>query len=242
MDELAVIVPTRGRPQNCVRVVQAWIETGAFDDGAALAFVYDESDPLREQYREQLEPVIAGHDVHLVMFTGPHMPMVPKLNYAALAYAMAPSPPFALGFAGDDHLPRTRGWADRYIATLYALGNGIVYGADGMRPRQRWPLPTQWVMTTDIVHALGRMVPAPVQHLYCDNAIRDLGRAADCLTHLPDVMIEHVHPLAGKAALDDGYRAVNSTLRYVEDRAAYRRWVADGLDTDAATVRGLTKG
>ncbi len=94
-------------------------------------------------------------------------------------------------------------------------------------------------MSASIVAALGAMVPARVEHLFCDNAIRDLGQRAACLRHLPDVLIEHMHPVAGKAEMDDGYRAVNSTRRYVEDREAYRQWRTFGLAPQAELVRAL---
>jgi hypothetical protein len=98
-------------------------------------------------------------------------------------------------------------------------------------------------MTADIVRALGKMVPAPVDHLYCDNAIRDLGRRADCLTYLPDVLIEHMHPAAGKASTDPQYQRVNSRQQYKGDRAAYHQWIESAqLELDAATVRKLTEG
>ncbi len=43
-----------------------------------------------------------------------------------------------------------------------------------------------------------------------DNYWRDLGTAAGCLTYLPDAIVEHLHPSAGKAALDEGYGRVNA--------------------------------
>lgn len=242
MADLVVIVPTRGRPGNAAAVVQAWIETGAFEQGAALSFVIDESDPCRREYLETIAVVGAGHEVHIVTDGGPWRPMVPKLNSAAEMYARGDDELLGLGFAGDDHQPRSRGWARRYIEVLRDLGTGIVYGADGMRAGQEYPLPTQWAMTTDIVLSLGRMIPADVEHLYCDNVIRDLGRAAGCLVHLPDVMIEHMHPLAQKAQLDEGYRRVNSTGQYVRDKAAYAEWRYEGgFDRDVALVRSLTR-
>ncbi|WP_037684635.1 hypothetical protein, partial [Streptomyces griseus] len=106
---------------------------------------------------------------------------------------------------------RTVGWAGRYVDELRQLGTGIVYGDDGYQGER---LPTQWAMTADVVGALGRMVPAPVEHLYCDNSVLDLGRAAGCIRYLPDVLVEHMHPVAGKAADDDQYRRVNSSAQY----------------------------
>jgi hypothetical protein len=228
--DLVVIVPSRGRPDNIARVIQAWHHTGAFTD-AKLVVAYDADDPRAGRYAEILAAAGPGVGAYLARVW---QPMVPKLN-AAAAEVLLPSV-FAVGFAGDDHLPRTHGWAGRYLAALRKIGTGIVYGDDGLQGAR---LPTQWAMTADIVRALGAMVPAPVQHLYCDNAIKDLGEAAGCLRYLPNVLIEHMHPLAGKAEMDAGYARVNSRGQYAADASAYNQWREHGLAAATDTVRAL---
>lgn len=230
--ELVVIVPTRGRPGNIRRVIEAWDATGAWDD-AALLVARDADDPAAGHYVWSQAGV-------LEMVYDEWQPMVAKLDRSAVAAAHGGTwAPFAVGFAGDDHLPRTAGWARRYLEVLRELGTGIVYGDDRIQGEK---LPTQWTMTADIVRTLGRMVPAPVEHLYCDNAVLALGRAAGCIRYLPDVVVEHMHPVARKAALDDGYRRVNSRDQYRRDGEAYRQWTRDGLDRDADALRSLRKG
>ena len=133
-------------------------------------------------------------------------------------------------------LPRSPGWAARHLAALRELGTGIVYCDDGY---QHQALPTQWAMTVDIVRELKAMVPAEVEHLYCDNAVMDLGVAAGCLTYLPDVLIEHMNPYARKGTLDAQYQRVNSRAQYARDRPAYAAWRAEHLPGQAAAVRRL---
>jgi hypothetical protein len=228
--ELLVIVPSRGRPQHLARTVDAWRTTGAFDR-AALLFAVDADDPEIGAYREA-HRAVAHLPVGLRVAVR-WLPMVTKLNRVAVQHCEAP---FALGFAGDDHVPRTPGWAGRYLDELHALGTGIVYGDDGM---QGEALPTQWAMTSDIVRALGRMVPADVEHLYCDNAVQELGLKADCLRYLPDVLIEHMHPMAGKAATDRGYARVNQPEQYSRDQKAFLEWTTGLMGIQVATVRAL---
>jgi hypothetical protein len=243
VSELTIIVPTRSRPQSVARVVEAWRATGAFADGAELLFVVDEDDPEYMNYVAAIDRARGDGSQGLVYeealgWTSAAVwrPLVPKLNEAALN-AIADYPGlFAIGFAGDDHLPRTPGWAARYLDVLRRRA-GIVYCDDGY---QHDNIPTQWAMTADIVTALGKMVPADVEHLYCDNAIRDLGLGAGCLTYLPDVLIEHMHPVAGKGADDPQYRRVNGSEQYRNDRAAYRGWHrSGGYAHDVEIVRNL---
>jgi hypothetical protein len=140
---------------------------------------------------------------------------------------------------GDDHLPSTPGWAQRYLETLHDLGTGIVYARDDYMDEK---LPTQWAMTADIVRALGRMVPAPVEHLYCDNAILDLGAAAGCIRYLADVLIQHRHYGNHLAPMDPQYKRVNSPEQYGRDKPIYEAWKRNQLSADAAIVSDLMKG
>jgi predicted O-methyltransferase YrrM len=233
--ELAVIVPTRGRPENIRKVISAWDFTNAWDV-ADLVLVIDRDDPEYPRYE-------ALHEEHRHPDTGeelfsihvqPHwVPMVHKLNHAAFTLTEGY---FALGFAGDDHLPQTIDWAKRYLTVLHEMGTGMVYGDDGYQGRK---LSTEWAVTSDVVRALGRMVPAPVEHMYCDNSMMDLFNGAGALRHLPEVRIEHRHPVAGKADSDDQYKRVNHRDQFSRDRRAYERWRSSGMVTDINTVRAL---
>jgi hypothetical protein len=227
--DLLVIVPTRGRPESLASVVGAWTATGGFDV-ADLAFVVDADDPAISDYEKAWDRAFPPTRMVLAE---KWEPLVPKLDAAAQAFA---PDYFALGFAGDDHLPRTHGWAKAMLAALYDMGTGVVYGDDLLQGER---LCTSWAMTSDIVRALGRMVPAPVEHMYCDNSVMDLGRLAGCLRFLPDVVIEHVHPVVGKADWDEGYRRVNRPEQYRSDELAYAGWMCRGRAADVATVKAL---
>lgn len=162
--------------------------------------------------------------------------MVGALNDTATWIASWPDGPFAIGFQGDDHRPRTKGWDAAYLDALHDLGTGIVYGDDLL---QRQNLPTQCAMTADIVRALGYMAPPNLTHLYVDNFWLSLGRSAECIRYLPDVVVEHCHPVARKANWDAGYARVNSSDMYAKDEAAFRDYWADGFRSDVAKVRAL---
>ena len=232
--DMLIVVPSRSRPQNVARLLDAWAETGA--PGAAdIRVDVDADDTKFSGYVKLSESFPRG-----VRLAVGHVwrPLVWKLNRATRQDCDRYE---ALGFMGDDHLPRTKGWAQRYLAELRDLGTGIVYGDDGY---QHENTPTQWAMTADICRALGgRMVPAPVDHLYCDDAVRDLGKVAGCLRYLPDVMIEHMHPSAGKAERDPQYIRVNSRAQYGRDRPAYHAWreslADDGLGPQAERIHSL---
>jgi hypothetical protein len=220
-----VIVPSRGRPEAIRELAEAFSDTCTAD--TLLHVALDEDDPSLAEYGP-----LAGQ-------IGPHRSMVEALNASATLVAgrLSDFSPFAVGFCGDDHRPRTKGWDAAYLEALRDMGTGIVYGDDLL---QREKLPTQCAMTSDIVRALGYMAPPSLTHMYVDNFWLDLGRLAGCLRYLPDVVVEHMHPIAGKAEWDDGHRRVNAPAMYYRDRIAYARFREMGDLADAvAKVKAL---
>jgi hypothetical protein len=232
MSRLTMIVPTRSRPHRVRPMINAWYATGAFDDGADLQFVIDSDDPCLDQYESEIKrDALYGTSIHRSI-APIWRPLVPKLNRTALPLASFGAP--MLGFLGDDHEPRSAGWAARVIEALAEIG--IVSGPDGFRSDD---LPTWWAMSGQIIEELGVMVPGGMAHLYCDNAVRDLATCSGTYRWLDGVLIEHMHPLAGKASVDDQYTKVNSATQYAADRAAYALWAATRMRDDAARVISL---
>lgn len=223
--ELLVIVPSRGRPAAVEDLLAAAAKTCTAK--TRFLFAIDADDPTADGYVQT-----AGH---LYVNHGPKT-MVAALNAAAGAYLTAPSRFDAVAFMGDDHRPRTVGWDRAYLDALTDLGTGIVYGEDLLQGEN---LPTQVAMTADIVRALGHMAPPTLTHLFVDNYWRDLGQAAGCLRYLPDVTVEHLHPFAGKAPMDEGYSRVNDHSMYRIDALAYAEYAQFNLLADVAKVKAL---
>lgn len=223
--DLLMIVPSRGRPQNIAALWEAWeaTSTGAAD----LIVAADDDDPTLAGYRQVCEE--RGIDLAV----GPRLRMCPTLNKVAVERAPHH---YAVGFLGDDHRPRTRTWNQHYLDALHELGTGFVYGNDLLAGER---LPTQVAMTSDIVQTLGAMVPAPVKHLWADNQWLDLGQAIDRIRYLPGVIVEHLHPLAGTAVEDDGYREVNHPDAFEADRLVYADWYENQMPADVAKLKAL---
>jgi hypothetical protein len=222
--DLVVIVPSRGRPHTVAEMAEAFEQTCTAD--TSLWFAIDDDDPTREKYW-------AVPSKGVFVAETENASMVDALNKAA-RYLATGSPLIpAIAFMGDDHRPRTKGWDRAYLDALTARP-GIVYGNDLIQGEN---LPTQCAMSTEVVRALGHMAPPVLIHLYVDDYWLEIGRAAGCLTYLPDVVIEHVHPASGKAEMDDGYRRVNAPEMYQRDFAAYRAYMAEYGGRDIAAIR-----
>jgi hypothetical protein len=75
-----------------------------------------------------------------------------------------------------------------------------------------------------------------------DNYWLALGQAADCITYLPDVVVEHLHPVAGKAQWDEGYVRVNNSAVYQADQEAFTAYLRDNLAREVELVRATVAG
>lgn len=226
MTDLVVIVPSRGRPHAAADLAAAFVETKAT---SRLVFAVDEDDPTRNQYLQALD----AYPATTVHFGPAPSTMVKALNTVAALYV---NEAFALGFMGDDHRPKTEAWDRLYLEALRELGTGIVYGDDLLQGER---IPTQVAMTADIVRALGFMAPPSLVHLAVDNWWKELGLGADCIRYMPEVVVEHMHPVAGKADWDEGHLRVNAQSMYARDLTEFARLRRDELPAAVEKVRAL---
>ena len=229
-DDLLVIIPTRGRPQAIPEIVQAWDDTGATAD---VLFAVDTDDPELAAYKKHAAALKADSRVRFTF--GKRRRLVGTLNQQAVKAAKTYR---FLAFMGDDHRPRRAEmpWDER-IRVCLSGGPGIVYGNDLLQGEK---MATAVAMTSDIVQTLGYMCPAVLEHLCADLVWVDWGVGMQRITYLDDVIIEHLHPAAGKAPSDPGYEEVNSEQQVSKDAAAYYAYRDEGgLAADLEKLRKL---
>lgn len=214
-------MPSRERPASALRLIEAFSATS--EGCADLLIAVDFDDPTRYDYPPSAPgvEVVIGRPGNLSSITNRHA---------------VGSGRFAVGSIGDDHLPLTPGWDAAIVAALRALGSGFAYGDDRFHGRR---LPTACFATADVVDALGWFCLPSAEHLFVDRVWKELGRAAGMISYLPEVVIEHLHPEAGKAVSDASYARSNSEERWSRDRAAFEAWRAERLEVDVATIRAL---
>jgi glycosyltransferase involved in cell wall biosynthesis len=221
--DLAVLVPSRGRPESVKRLAAACGETcRARTD---LIFAFDVGDPTLE---ESCAAAAAGQAQYVV---GPRDTLTGWTNALAMARAGSYR---ALASLGDDHVPRTDGWDTALLAAIEGMGGtGFAYPNDQVRD----DIPEAVVVSSDIVAALGWMANPACSHFYIDNTWADLGKFAGCITYLPDVVVEHLNPASGKAAADQVN--LESSAKIAADERAYQKWRTARFRGDVATLRAL---
>lgn len=210
MTGLLTLVPTRNRIKNALELLDVFYKTST-EDSSGLLFIVGTEDPMFEQYTKRIP------QDHLLTF--PQRGLVKALNYAVSSGHTEDYE--AVGFMGDDHRPRTVGWDRHYLRNLREMGDGYVYGNDLLMGER---IPTQVAISSSIIKALGFFGPPGFTHLHVDVSWKDMGEALGRIRYLPEVIIEHMHPAAGKAYEDPGYRYANSKEMVDRDEKEYERW------------------
>lgn len=237
---LSVLVPTRGRPENMARLSEAFKDTCG--DSTTLHWILDDDDSALEAYREAFDSCDYLFQSLWVIKKGkkgivhPLNSVVDEIFRPSYGYY-----PTILAFLGDDFAPKTQGWDVLIASAMESLGNtGIVYGNDLLQGEK---LPTAWFVSRDIAQTLGHLAPRELNHLYVDNYWLELGQGAECIKYLPNVILEHNHPLAGKAEWDETYEQNNNSTAATLDRMAYAQFKRQGkLVRDIQIVKGLKEG
>jgi hypothetical protein len=225
LDRMAAIVPSRGRPQNIERLCKKLLELNSQVD---LYVGVDPDDPALDEYKT-LEELYG----FILVVADRRERFGPTLNRIALDLA---SEYRYLYWQGDDHVPQTLGWDERYRQKLDELGVGIVYGNDLVMGSS---IATQLAMTSNIVRALGYAVPEGFIHLYIDNYFMELAKAIGKLVYLPDVIVQHMHPCAGQAEEDQTYREANSPENWSNDRRRFEQYMQEELQLDVEKLKAV---
>ena len=220
MRDLLVIVPSRGRPGNITRLMGAMEATCKGD--TTLLVGCDGDDPALDGYPEgpeyALNEGLRGVVAHLNALSAPR---TGQFRF--------------MGALGDDFVPRTPGWD---TAVMDALEQTPFAFADEQFPGRPAGTSCCHIFTrTEIVAALGYLGPPVLRHMFVDNCWAAWGEACG-ITYLHGVVIENVHPVAGKAAMDDTYRWANAQMG--PDRQAWEAYQAGGLAADIAKIKAVT--
>ena len=217
MNTNLVIIPSRSRPESIDRAVKALKENSIISD-ICVAIDDDQAD---------LYPRLDG----VIYEVNPRLRMNGTLNLVANKYADKYETIF---FMGDDHLPSTHQWDHFLSGAIASKGYGLAYGNDLFQGKN---LATAVMMSTNIIRSFGFMAPPKLVHLFMDNFWMLLGMDLDAIWYFDDVIIEHLHFLAGKSQVDAGYIENNSNEVGLADRQELARYMETDYQADLARFK-----
>lgn len=231
MRDLAILVPSRGRPGNVARLAAACRATctGQTD----LFFGFDNDDPELQANKRAATAEWAYVDVGPRRFLGPYTNDLWKLARQAV-----PGGYHAYASLGDDHVPETKGWDSEILAELDARGGGIAWPRDN-GIEMDWPEAA--VLSASVVDALGWVCMPQLEHYCVDVVWRDIGDIAKCLFKM-DTLITHMHPSRGDVTPSDKTYEDATRRSLSRDHAAWEAWRPEQAFKDAARVRMALDG
>jgi hypothetical protein len=92
-------------------------------------------------------------------------------------------------------------------------------------------------MSTNIIKSFGFMAPPKLVHLFMDNFWMLIGMDLNAIWYFDDVIIEHLHFLAGKSQADAGYLEANAPDISSADGIEFRRYVDEEYPADLAKFK-----
>lgn len=215
-EDVTVLVPSRGRPENLKRLVEALRDTAP---GISVTARVDLDDPrlpdyVRDYMKTERQPLRTFQ-----------LSVGRRSGYAAAMNEMAAqsrADKSYLALLADDVLPETQGWAE---AMIESLGDrlGVAYGDDGLREKHGPDLPTHVMIPRELGERLGWVVLPMLRHLFADNVWRELGNGLGNFQYV-DVKLTHLHPWAGRAERDETYAEANEPVHRDLDRQAFEAW------------------
>jgi hypothetical protein len=232
--DLAVLVPSRGRPEGLKRLVEA-VRNTRRGTVHVIAGV-DQDDPRCGEYLKLFatcrddtrEP---DEDVTIIT-SDQRRTLVDWTNRLAGMYKGQYR---YFASLGDDMVPRTTGWDVKLTSAIEEDfgGTGIVYPWDAIRD----DIPEAYVLSSDIVQALGWMMMPSLKHFWNDNVWADIGHRAQCIRQLRGVIVDHLNVGVGKAPVDQ--TALDNGTKIADDQVAYLEWRKVQMHRDVEIVRKL---
>ena len=195
------ILPSRSRPHNLLRLIEAWAKTGAT---TPVLLCIDFDDPILDQYKTIDIP--SGWSVSV----GLRGPLSDIYNNA---YARHPNEQW-YGFIADDVVPITDGWDINLIDTAGSDGMAVPAGGEttGGCPH--------FVLGGDLVRSMGWLSLPRLYRIYIDTVWADIAKSRGVYREIQDVRLEHHHFSNGKALLDKTYLKGNKA----QDKLIYNNW------------------
>lgn len=196
-----IILPTKGRPQNLKRFVEAYGKTRAT---IPVSVVFDAADA--SQYSGIAVP---DHWKLLVAKAGKPIGEIFNEFYTNNSF------PF-YGIVADDVVPETECWDIKLAAAC--LPNKLAWGNDSIQGSQ---LPTHPFIGAELLSRLGYIAAPGVKHWFVDNAWMIIAKTLCVDVYLPEIKMTHYHFINGKAPEDETYRQQPS---HEADEQAFLEW------------------
>jgi hypothetical protein len=223
MKKIAVVCPTRNRPQNAERCF-SFFKKNSGEMSNFYLIIRKEEEKIYQNVNSQ----------KIFVSNSPRFGMCDPLN-EGVDFILSKNSYDHIFFLGDDHIIKTEKWDEKFLNFLNDK-IGILYGNDLLRGEK---LPTACLISTKIIKTLGYMAYPKLCHLYIDNYWKELGIDCNILKYFDDVVIEHLHYKNKKSQIDKNYEIVNSKKMFYDDYLIFEEWKKNNKFKEVKKIKEL---
>lgn len=195
---LAILIPVLARPQNVEPLLHSIAESTPGDP--RIVFICDPGD------RDEIDAVGAAGAEALIVSGG----YATKINRGVACTTES------LIFLGADDLSYQPGWLE---AATAKFDPAQVVGINDLIPRPGRPEhATHFLVHRDYVargtiDEPGKLLHEGYEHEYVDDEFVGTASSRGAYVYAPDAVVEHLHPMVGKAPTDSLYAAQGRRMR-----------------------------
>lgn len=216
--KILTICPTFNRPELCAQMLKSWHNTIGGDNTMVLGL--DISDPSLSAYPKDANRVTCKANSTITEVIN----SIWASNHDKYDF---------FHIINDDVLFHTPSYDKKMAYILEGYGGGIAYGNDLF---QGQALPTFPFISASLCTTLG-WLQHPSLNRYCGDTVwASIGKECGCLYYLGEVIIEHLHKLAGKGNTDIDMKV------FQDDWHAYIKWAMTEGNLDSNRVKGILNG
>jgi len=194
---ISLLCPTRKRPQNMLAMFHSALYNADKPTDVECVFCIDDDDVTAQKQFEDMRKVY-GNQIKARI--GKRVILAQTWNECL---------PLASGdiimHCNDDIIFRTKGWDTIVRDEFDKCYDKIlcVYGRDGFQNER---LATFGFYGRKLAEILGYFTPPYFSCDYCDNWLFAIHKTLNRARYHPEIYIEHLHPTAGKAVIDETHR------------------------------------
>jgi hypothetical protein len=191
---ISLLCPTRGRPEQCKRMIESVAKTAS---GNINIFVCIQEEEIEKYSFLKTERFVSFGKATVFPFLMLDAPTVHKWNELYLNAIrkynnIKENADKLFMLAADDIIFDTPGWDKALIDHYNSLENKIhVYSLRDSRDPDGTPHP---IFSREYIDALGYFLPPIFLHFYCDTWSVEVAKANNCFTHLKDYLLIHDKP------------------------------------------------
>lgn len=227
MKPIGIILPFRdggtGRTKQLDEALFAWREQ---TEGLSTVYVITDEDDEAYATSDYTENSFDEDILWLKVPAG--LTLMEKINHHALDVADKHE---YIQFLAHDIVLKTP-WESRFIDFLEGVPAGMAYGNDLI---QSGRLATHPCIKSSMIKAVGFYGCPVVEHNFFDNYWMAIAQALGFVKYFPDIIMEHNHPIVGKAPSDELSKKISNLLSTDQDK--YVTYMQNNFTEDVNKIK-----